>query len=663
MPALWLIPLAPLIAALITGFLALTRRAEKFAPAITVMATILSGIVALSRGKGEALATWLSIPPHFQITLGVHLDALALVMVCVVVTVSALVQIYSIGYMAGENGYARYFAYLAIFTASMLGLVTAENLFQLYCCWELVGICSFLLIGFWWSKPAAASAAKKAFVVTRFGDVGFMLGVLLLSSAAGSFEFKDVAHAVAAISHGVLAAPLVSGTTFLWLAPILLFCGAIGKSAQFPLHIWLPDAMEGPTPVSALIHAATMVAAGVYMVARLFVLFSMSAIALQTVLIIGTITAIMAASIALVQNDIKKVLAYSTISQLGYMMIGLGAGGAVIEGSSGDILTTGQTASIFHLVTHAMFKSLLFLTAGSVIHALHHSDDPNDLRKMGGLLQRMPITAWTCLAGVLALSGLFPFSGFWSKDALLAVLQKEATGHTIIMISLAIAIFTAFLTAFYSFRMWLMAFWGDPRSKDAEHAKESPLSMTIPLMILGLASVFLGFFLQQNRFLDNMLTGSSLPAEPWNFPMLFISTLAALLGLGLALQLYGRKSLVTDPVTKLPPAIRLPLVNLWYMEIFWRKAGAGTAITLGSMIAWTDRYVVDRVVAGFPAWSCQAGGRLLRRATNGQTQAYAAVMMAAVAVLLLLLLVQNAMMPILPDIIHFKNVGQALTSK
>src|SRR5579871_6853754 len=320
-----LIPLAPLCAAFLAGLLALTRRAERAAPFLTIAATLLAGFAALLNrplpapgAANHIAAEWLHIGANFSIGLSVSLDPLGWVMVCVVCFVSLLVQIYSIGYMQGETGYARYFAYLGLFTTSMLGLVTADNLFQLYVCWELVGICSYLLIGFWWSRPSAANAAKKAFVVTRFGDVGFLLGVLLLTGVAGSFQFDAVGQTVARIAHGeAVAIPLVGAQAFLTLAPLLLFCGAIGKSAQFPLHIWLPDAMEGPTPVSALIHAATMVVAGVYMVARLFPIFAASGVAMNTVLMIGTITAFIAATIALVQTDIKKVLAYSTVSQLG----------------------------------------------------------------------------------------------------------------------------------------------------------------------------------------------------------------------------------------------------------------------------------------------------------------------------------------------------------
>ncbi len=638
MPIIWLIPLAPLIGALIAGVLALTRKAEKVAPIFTIAATLYSGYIALFLHRGYASATWLTIGSSYRIALDVNLDALTFTMVCVVTLVSALVQMYSIGYMENENGYARYFAYVSIFTASMLGLVSADNLFQLYVCWELVGICSYLLIGFWWFKPSAANAAKKAFVVTRFGDVGFLLGVLLLSSAAGSFQFTDIAHTMHAISMGELFTPLVSARTFLWLAPLLLFCGAVGKSAQFPLHIWLPDAMEGPTPVSALIHAATMVAAGVYMVTRLFTLFAYVPVVTETVLVIGMITAFLSASIAIVQNDIKKVLAYSTISQLGYMMLGLGAMGTVIAPSVSGVYTTGQTAAMFHLTTHAMFKALLFLTAGSVIHALHHSSDPNDMRSMGGLMKRMPITAWTCLAGVLALAGLFPFSGFWSKDAIFGALREASSKEPVAMFALVVAIIVAGMTAFYSLRLWLMTFWGEPRSEHAEHAHESPWVMTLPLVILGFLSVFLGGYLYFGDRFANSLTGLNMPTEPLNPALAGISTLVALFGLGLAWKLYAVRRLEKDPVTSLPSSVYSFLVNLWYMDAFWNRFGAAWVVALGGMVAWFDRNVVDRIVSGLPAWVCQQGGLAIRKTESGQTQSYAVTVLAAVSFIIVTLL-------------------------
>jgi NADH-quinone oxidoreductase subunit L len=567
--------------------------------------------------------TWLSIPPAFQISLGVHVDSLSWIMIGVVFLVSLLVQIYSLGYMKGEGGFARYFAYLSLFTASMLGLVTADNLFQLYVCWELVGICSYLLIGFWWHKPSAASAAKKAFVVTRFGDVGFLLGVLMLSSLAGSFRFDAAGVAIDNVVHGHLAPTFMSGNTFLWLVPVLLFCGAIGKSAQFPLHVWLPDAMEGPTPVSALIHAATMVAAGVYMVARLFPIFEASHIATNVVLVIGMITAFMAATIALVQVDIKKVMAYSTISQLGYMMMGLGA--------------LGRTAAMFHLTTHAMFKALLFLCAGSVIHAMHHAPDPNDMRSMGGLLKRMPITAWTCGFGVLALAGIPPFSGFWSKDAILAAASNEGGLATI---ALYVGIAVAGITAFYSVRMWMMTFAGAARSEAAQHAHESPALMIGPLVVLAVPSVILGGVLHYTndglaRFLS---AGTPVKAEEANPLVVGLAIAVAVIGAAAAWKAYAdAKSL--DPVRRMPASIYRFLVGLWGMDAFWNAFGARATLATGRIVAWIDRNVVDRYVANGPGWLCGRAGAALRKTANGQAQSYVGAFVTGVAVIAALLVV------------------------
>jgi NADH-quinone oxidoreductase subunit L len=634
MNSLWLIPLAPLAAAVLCGVLVIARRGHQLAPLLTLAATALSGFLALSAGSGanaSVSANWLHIPPSFDISLGVHLDGLAWLMTLVVCLVSFLVQLYSVGYMAGEAGYARYFAYLGLFTASMLGLVVSDNLFQLYVCWELVGICSYLLIGFWWHKPSAANAAKKAFVVTRFGDVGFLLGVLLLVASCGSFAFADVTSGVQQISSGAKPSPVVAAEILLWLAPVLLFFGAIGKSAQFPLHVWLPDAMEGPTPVSALIHAATMVAAGVFMVARLFSLFALSAVALNVVLVVGTVTALVAATIALVQVDIKKVMAYSTVSQLGYMMLGLGAGAV----ASGEV-SAGRIASMFHLTTHAMFKALLFLTAGSVIHALHHARDPNDLREMGGLRRRMPITAWTCLVGVLALAGLFPFSGFWSKDA---ILDAAWTASPLARTCAAVGIIVAGLTAFYAARMWLMAFWGSARSHDAEAAHESPLTMTVPLIVLALPSIGLGWWAHSSGSIAALLRTGEAAEHGLNLALAAASSVAALAGLLLAWRLYGARQSERDPIERIPGYALFS--NLWYMDAFWNRVGAQGTLALGKAAAWFDRNVVDASMHGI-AWLCGRAGAALRRTATGQAQEYAAVMIAGVLAALVFLALYEA---------------------
>ena len=387
-----------------------------------------------------------------HIDMGILVDPLASLMLVIVTAVSLLVQIYSLGYMKGDPGFGRFFAYLSLFSFSMLTLVLADNFILLYMGWELVGLCSYLLIGFWYQKPEAASAAKKAFVVNRVGDFGFLIGILVLSILAGTLSFDGATRFIAG---GGLSGAQVT------LIALLLFCGAIGKSGQFPLHVWLPDAMEGPTPVSALIHSATMVAAGVFMVARLYGIFMASADALRLIASLGAFTAVFAALIALAQDDIKRILAYSTISQLGYMMLALGVGG--------------YAAGVFHLTTHAAFKTLLFLGAGSVIHAV----GTNDIWKMGGLGRRMPVTAITFFIAVLAIAGIFPLSGFWSKDEILQA--ARASGHPELYVP---ALVTVFLTAFYMARLFFVAFAGESRSES--HAHESPVVMTVPLVILGL---------------------------------------------------------------------------------------------------------------------------------------------------------------------------------
>lgn len=635
---IWLIPIAPIIGAMAAGLLALTGRAKRLAPVLTIAATALSLVTAIGSLPPVARPisthlTWLELPPAFAITLGASVDRLSWLMVLVVCSVSILVQVYSTAYMSDDPGYARYFAYIGLFSASMLGLVVADNLFQLYVCWELVGICSYLLIGFWHRKPSAASAAKKAFVVTRFGDVGFMLGLLFLSSSAGSFGFGAIRAAVDGVAHGTVVPPLVGAATFLWLVPVLLFCGAVGKSAQFPLHIWLPDAMEGPTPVSALIHAATMVAAGVYMVARLFALFAHSAAALDVVLVIGAVTALVAATIALVQTDIKKVMAYSTISQLGYMMMALGAAGEPVEHAL-TAITTGQVAGMFHLTTHAMFKALLFLCAGAVIHSMHHAANPNDLRQMGGLLKRTPITAITGLVGVLALAGFPLLSGFWSKDAVLGVVAQSAQHSAVGGFAVVVGYVVAALTAFYSMRMWLMAFWGAPRSSDAEHAHESPAAMTVPLIALALPSLGLGWWLHQGGTFATFLSGSTAHEAP-NLTVMALATACGLVGLVGAALVYARP-FAADPIERLPRMIYAPLANLWYMDLFWTRVVAGGWLAIGGGVAWFDRNVIDGAVRGIGTLTIQLGGSV-RKLTTGQAQRYAAYVVLAVVLLFCLL--------------------------
>ncbi len=464
----WTIPLFPLVVfavVLATGRLlpkgvsvGLGIAAQAF-----VLAFALAAVALTQHGHSVgASMPWITVG-GFEATVGFQIDSLTAVMLVVVSFVSLLVQVYSIGYMEHDERFRWYYGAISLFTASMLGVVLADGWLLMYMCWEVMGLSSYLLIGFWFEKPEAAAAAKKAFMVTRFGDVGFALSLVVVWWGSGTFEFEGTRHA---IESGAWAGPAVT------VAALLMFMGAMGKSAQFPLHVWLPDAMAGPTPGSALIHAATMVAAGVYLVARSYFMFEAGTLALSIVGTIGTITAVMGALIALAQNDIKKVLAYSTISQLGYMMLALGAGSLV--------------AAMFHLVTHAFFKALLFLGAGSVIHATH----TQDLREMGGLWRKMPWTCATWVIGALSLAGIPPLAGFWSKDEILMVAMHSGRVELVIA-----GVLTAGLTAFYMGRSTLMAFFVKPADPErAAHAHESPMVMTAPLAVLAIMAALAGLF-------------------------------------------------------------------------------------------------------------------------------------------------------------------------
>ncbi|HET9870141.1 MAG TPA: NADH-quinone oxidoreductase subunit L, partial [bacterium] len=469
----WLIPALPALCFVLIALFTRRSRALSAGISIGAMAACLAmaAVIFLRLAALDPSARtftlnwpWLAVPP-WQADFGVLIDPLSVNMLLVVTLVSLLVQVYSLGYLKDDERFSTYYSYLSLFTASMLLLVLSTNFLQIFVGWELVGVSSYLLVGFWYFKPEAAEAAKKAFVVNRIGDVGFLMGVATIGMTFGSFDFFQVQGMVAqGLADGTYRAGYIAGIA------LLLFCGAVGKSAQFPLHVWLPDAMEGPTPVSALIHAATMVAAGVYMVARTFPLFSADPMALSVVAYVGGFTAFFAASIALAQDDIKRILAYSTLSQLGYMMLALGSGGF--------------TAGMFHLTTHACFKALLFLGAGSVIHAVHS----NDIWKMGGLAKPMRVTTATFLVAALAISGIPPLAGFWSKDEIfLAVRDSTLPGHGGL---LALAVLTAFLTAFYMFRLFFVVFTGASRGG---HPHESPSVMTAPLLVLAFLSITVGW--------------------------------------------------------------------------------------------------------------------------------------------------------------------------
>jgi NADH-quinone oxidoreductase subunit L len=551
-----------------------------------------------------ASVTWIDLhdAPFFgpvKIDLGIVIDNLSAVMLVVVCMISAMTHLFSTRYMEGDEKYNKYFAYLGIFTFSMLGIVLTSNLLMMYIFWELVGFSSYILIGFWYEKPGPQYAMKKAFIVNRIGDIGFFTGIMIIYVFTKTFNFNEI---FAAIEAGKLSGG------WLTAAGILVFCGAIGKSAQFPLHVWLPDAMEGPTPVSALIHAATMVAAGVYLIARTYVM--MSADALTVIAYIGTITAFLAATIAITQNDIKKVLAYSTVSQLGYMILALGV--------------SSYTAGFFHLMTHAAFKACLFLGSGSVIYAMHHEQD---IRNMGGLKKKMPITYYTFLMASLAISGVPLTSGFLSKDSILAGSWAFAnlTGGINYIIPI-VGFLVAALTAFYMFRLVLLTFHGEPRNKEKyEHAKESPKAMTIPLIVLAVFSFFAFYSLNPidpnvgwvAKFVPTPHT--VVPAEQRfefqnvgegeeseyvealhhvHYPAMAFSLILAGSGILLAFGFYYWKKFSADKlVEKIKPLYNFSL-NKWYFDEFYDGVIVKGLIKLTLVFRWFDNNIIDGVVNG-----------------------------------------------------------------
>jgi NADH-quinone oxidoreductase subunit L len=608
---IWIIPVLPVLAAALTAGVFVPRRSISpvaslpvvLVSAANVVLAVLAYLAFREAGPQHLGLTWVQIG-SLHIGVGTLMDPLSVTMLLVVSAVSFLVLVFSIGYMAGDPGFSRYFCYMGLFVAAMLGLVIADSLILIYICWELVGICSYLLIGFWYGRNPPANAAKKAFIVTRFGDMGLLLGLILLATSAQTFDLAAVRELV---HSGGLKPVFIGGSAFLTTVSLLVFFGAMGKSAQFPLHVWLPDAMEGPTPVSALIHAATMVAAGVFLVARLFFLYEAAPLALNVVAWVGTVTALMAATIAVVQFDIKRLLAYSTISQLGYMMLGLGVGGTVV--------------GIFHLGTHAFFKALLFLTAGSVIVALHHKQD---MREMGGLWRRMPVTCWTCLAGALALAGIFPFAGFWSKDEILASAIHAGQLHFYV-----VGVAVAGLTAFYMGRLWFMTFFGPPRTDEAVAARESPLLMTVPLLLFALFALIAGAAnLPGTHSLSSFLSPGEHPS-PANIPVMATGLAVAMLGIIAAVLVY-RRSPEVDPITKLPAALYKFLERKWFVDDFYEMIIARAAVGWAALTAWFDRAVVNGLV-DLTAWTCGVFGGIFRLATSGQPQFYAAIVILAAA--------------------------------
>ncbi len=609
--------LLPLLSFVLLIFLGkkLPRQGDTIATSIlgvTLAASVVILIAKLTLFHDELLNfsfTWVDfnsvagIGP-LKIDLGIMIDNVTAIMLVVVTLISFLVHLFSTAYMSGDIRYSRYFAYLGFFSFSMLGIVLTNNFFTMYVFWELVGISSYLLIGHWYEKQSASDAAKKAFIVNRIGDVGMFIGINILWATYHTFTFEKIFSAIAG---GQIP---FDSNPWLTAAGILIFCGAIGKSAQFPLHVWLPDAMEGPTPVSALIHAATMVAAGVYLIARTFPM--MTADALVFIAYVGAITAFIAATIAVAQNDIKKVLAYSTVSQLGYMVLGLGVGA--------------YTAGFFHLVTHAAFKAGLFLASGSVIHGMHqalhhqgdHHTDAQDIRNMGGLKKRMPITFWTFVMFTLAISGVPLTSGFLSKDEILAgsLAFGRLSGQTLIPI---IGFLVAGMTAFYMFRLVILTFLGE--HKDAgrlDHIHESPKPMTIPLIILACLSFFafysfnpIGassgwFFHAVERPMTVVPSAvSAAPAEVFEEALheshslaMILSLSVAGLGILLAFATYYWKKINADAISRAIAPVHSFLVNKWYFdELYGATAVAGT-VGFSRVLAWFDNKVIDGIVNG-----------------------------------------------------------------
>ena len=574
----WIILLTPLFSAVIITLF--TQRLRNVSAAISVFAVlgsfVCSCLIFTQSGISAPEFTWIDFGGVFKVPFGFVLDNLSKTMLLLVSGVGSLIHIYSLGYMRDDEGKSRYFAALSLFMFAMLGIVLANNFVMLFIFWELVGFTSYVLIGHWFERDAAADAAKKAFITTRIGDFGFMLGILMVWMATGSVVFSEIAPRLLV---------LTNHPAFLTITALLIFCGAVGKSAQFPLHVWLPDAMEGPTPISALIHAATMVAAGVYMLVRVAFIIQASQTALLVVAWIGTITAVLAALIATQQNDIKRILAYSTLSQLGYMVMAVGL--------------ASNNAAMFHLFTHAFFKALLFLAAGSVIVMLHHEQN---IWKMGGLSRNLPITFLTFVVGALALIGCPPFSGFFSKDAILSLAYERN------MPIFVVGLFTAFLTAFYVMRLLVIVFFGKPRSEIARESHESPIVMTGPLIVLALLATLGGFAFFARNFL-------ALPIE--KRAVLFVPALAIvalILGSGLAIAFYRNR-------TSEPFDVEL-LRHKFYFDEFYSWLIDWTQELLARISAFFDRWIIDTGAVGGASGGTWGIGALLRLVQLGNLQAY-----------------------------------------
>ena len=627
----WLIPFAPLLAFILNGVMG--RRMPGWTGWVSTGGIVASFVLTAALWIGGISADqpgWTFYPwvdsGTFAVNIGFLLDPLAVVMLLVVTGVSALVALYSVGYMDHDGAKSRFHTWIPLFVFSMVMLVMSDNLLQLFIFWEMVGLCSYLLIGYWHDRHSANIAATKAFLVNRIGDFGFIIGIVLAFLHFDTLRYREIFEVI-----GDKDPAMTTAIAF------LLFIGAMGKSAQFPLHVWLPDAMEGPTPVSALIHAATMVTAGVYIVARMNPLYTVSPEALIFVAAIGTVTAFVAATIALVQTDIKRVLAYSTVSQLGLMFVALGAGAYSI--------------AIFHLATHAFFKALLFLGSGSVIHALN---DEQDMRQMGGLWRKMPLTYGTFLLGGLALAAVFPLAGFWSKDEILASAFLKAVadpgtalaadhGAGIFWLFFIVGLVVSLMTAFYTLRMILMTFHGKPRNQELhDHAHESPWVMTLPLGILAVGAVLAGAVLgipPEHGFLHEYLykTAGIIHFEgagdPPTVALAIISTVVALAGVAIAYLAYRRGVPIPDTARRLAPGAEKLFQRKWYMD----HLGDGLLVMLTRAIAvvsWGfDAGVIDGLVNASGAVTRRLSGEM-RRLQTGQAQNYALLMVVGIVLVI-----------------------------
>jgi NADH-quinone oxidoreductase subunit L len=639
-----LIPLLPLLAAIVIATLGypLLRQYSHWPCILAAGGSCFLSFTFLltSPGPKTNYFTWFAVGDDIKITFGLHADGLALVMLTTVTFVGTLIAIYAAGYMHGDEGYSRFFAVVSLFLFSMTGLVLANNFILLYAFWEGVGVCSYLLIGFWFYKPSAAAAARKAFMVTRIGDVGLFLGILLIWAQFTQPGTRPYLHSLD-YDHVFNAARLGQPPWLLLAVCLLLFCGAIGKSAQFPLHVWLPDAMEGPSPVSALIHAATMVTAGVYLVARCTPLFGLSPEAQMVVAAVGGFTAIFAALMALTQTDLKRVLAYSTVSQLGYMFMALGCGL-----KSERLAGLAVTAAIFHLVTHAFFKALLFLGAGSVMHAM---GNVIDMRRFGGLRKVLPITHWTFLCGAAALAGVPLLSGFWSKDEILSVAFSawHSSGNTAYGVLLLMGLVTAGLTAFYTFRAYFLTFWGEERIPEeaGHHAHESPPIMTIPLVVLAIGAVALGFVIGNpfthyfQDYLDHAwvrvtFAAMALPAgqhEELNIPLMVGSSLVALAGIGVAYWMYIAAPATPEKVATALPGPYYLSRNFFYIDEIYDVLIVKPLTGLTYLCRAFDLYIVDGLVDLVGQMPRFAGAYFIQPIQNGLVQYYALLMILGVA--------------------------------